>query len=156
MRTSKYAFTMIELVFVIVVLGILAAVAIPKLSGFTDDANQARGMATISSIRSGIINERQSNLIKGITAFPAFLDDTTTYNTIDLELFDGNGTGTDDIQILQYPVYSKSESGGWMKTAANRYNFYMSKTTTVQFDYNTTTGRFDCDYSDSNCKLLTR
>ena len=34
----KNAFTMIELIFVIVILGILGAVAIPKLSGIKDDA----------------------------------------------------------------------------------------------------------------------
>lgn len=38
---KRNAFTMIELVFVIVILGILAAVAIPKLSATRDDANIA-------------------------------------------------------------------------------------------------------------------
>lgn len=145
MQKLKYAFTMIELVFVIVVLGILSMVVIPKLSGVTDDANYTQGMATISSIRSGVMSERQNNLIKGISSYPTSLDDAA-FNTVHEELFDNN--------ILQYPIYSKSESGGWMKTGATRYNFYMNNSTTVQFDYNTTTGRFDCDHSDSNCKDL--
>jgi len=38
MQYSKNAFTMIELIFVIVILGILSAVAIPKLSATRDDA----------------------------------------------------------------------------------------------------------------------
>ena len=38
MQNSRKAFTMIELVFVIVILGILAAVAIPKLAATRDDA----------------------------------------------------------------------------------------------------------------------
>nr|WP_275754690.1 type II secretion system protein [Sulfurimonas sp. SAG-AH-194-C21] len=38
MKNSKQAFTMIELIFVIVILGILAAVAIPKLAATRDDA----------------------------------------------------------------------------------------------------------------------
>ncbi|MBA1438546.1 MAG: prepilin-type N-terminal cleavage/methylation domain-containing protein [Epsilonproteobacteria bacterium] len=42
---KRAGFTMIELIFVIVILGILAAVAIPKLSATRDDANIAK-MAT--------------------------------------------------------------------------------------------------------------
>lgn len=38
----RNAFTMIELIFVIVILGILAAIAIPKLSATRDDAKNAR------------------------------------------------------------------------------------------------------------------
>lgn len=42
---KREAFTMIELIFVIVILGILAAVAIPKISATRDDANVARSLS---------------------------------------------------------------------------------------------------------------
>jgi prepilin-type N-terminal cleavage/methylation domain-containing protein len=41
MKNSKEAFTMIELIFVIVIIGILAAVAIPRLAVTRDDAKVA-------------------------------------------------------------------------------------------------------------------
>ncbi len=156
MRNFKYAFTMIELVFVIVILGILASVAIPKLSGVSEDANFAQGMATVSSIRAAIAIERQRTLIKGSASYPDILDDAS--NAADQQLFDGNST----VNILQYPIYSSSETGGWMKvtnsagTAATlTYRFYVNNSTYLDFNYTKSNGKFDCYYPDTNCQELT-
>ena len=56
MRTKK-AFTMLELVFILVILGILAAIAIPKISASREDAK-------LVALKSDI------NLLK--TSFPAY------------------------------------------------------------------------------------
>jgi len=153
MKSLKTAFTMIELVFVIVVLGILSAVAIPRLSGVTDDANFAQGKATISSIRSAISSERQSSIIRGNSDYPVLLDDAGS--GLHEKLFDGNAS----VQILQYPVYSSNKTGGWMKTSANgintTYDFYVKDSITVQFIYNNGSGVFDCNHTDVNCQELT-
>ena len=149
----KKAFTMIELVFVIVILGILSAVAFPKLSGVLKDANYASALATISSLRTAITNERQNNLIKGSAAYPQLLDDAGT--GVHEQLFDGNGT----IHILQYPIYSKNKMGGWMKTTDNSgttigYKYYINDATTVDFNYTKATGVFDCNHALANCKAI--
>ena len=62
MKTNKKAFTMIELVFVIVVLGILAAVAIPKFSATRDDAIEAKVKEQVNAIRTSIENEKQAHI----------------------------------------------------------------------------------------------
>jgi general secretion pathway protein G len=61
----KRAFTMIELVFVIVVVGILAGIAIPKLAVTRDDAIVTKGKATVGALRSAIAMERQKRILKG-------------------------------------------------------------------------------------------
>jgi len=154
MNTFKKAFTMIELVFVIVIIGILSAVAMPKLSVMVEDANFASAKATVSSLRSAISSERQRTLMTGSAAYPLILDDATK----DLEhqsLFDGNAS----IHIMQYPIYSKTDAGGWMKTTDNSaatigYRYYINSGRTVAFTYTKATGIFDCDHTVEDCRLL--
>jgi len=147
---KKSAFTMIELVFVIVILGILASIAIPKMNASRDDAKIAKLRSEVSSIRSGIINERQSRMMNGDFAYIATLDGVTGNEGDGQALF---------ANIQDYPIYSK-QKGGWVKKATPS----TGKTATyiadknglnVVFDYDKSNGTFDCDHSDTDCKALT-
>ena len=51
---KKSAFTMIELIFVIVIIGILASVAIPKFLGVKDNAKKTAEIATMSAVTTAI------------------------------------------------------------------------------------------------------
>ena len=75
----KKAFTMVELIFVIVVLGILAMVALPRLAGSKKDAEITRAKAEIAAIRSAIQTYRGANLLsqKPGSGYPEKLDKKT-------------------------------------------------------------------------------
>lgn len=62
---NKKAFTMIELVFVIVILGILAGVAVPRLSVTRDDATMTKMRADLASIRNGIALDKSKAMMEG-------------------------------------------------------------------------------------------
>ncbi len=61
----RNAFTMMELVFVIAVIGILSAIAIPKFAATRDDAVVSKGRATVGALRSALATERQKRILKG-------------------------------------------------------------------------------------------
>jgi len=69
----KKAFTMVELVFVIVVIGILSAIAVPKFAATRDDAEISKGRAEVAALRSAIATERQKRILRGV-----FTDITST------------------------------------------------------------------------------
>ncbi|MDR2099318.1 MAG: type II secretion system GspH family protein [Campylobacteraceae bacterium] len=127
---KRSAFTMIELIFVIVILGILASIATTKLIATRDDAVFTKGKADISAIRSSIATTRSIDIMQGNPNFPATLTDP---------LRDGLFN-----EVLDYPVKAAVGGGsGWAQGADDVY-FFTVDGTTVEFQYDNTSGIFTC------------
>ena len=60
----KKAFTMIELIFVIVIIGILAVIAIPKLTASRDDAKKVVEMNNIANCIQGVATSYTSQKVE--------------------------------------------------------------------------------------------
>jgi len=53
-KSACSAFTLVELIFAIVIIGILSAVAIPKFANLVDNSKSASELATASSVQSAL------------------------------------------------------------------------------------------------------
>jgi len=142
MQKSKKAFTMIELIFVIVILGVLATVAIPKFANIKEQADISSGRAEIATIRSAIVNERQTRLVRGLNAWIPRLSPVgaTTLFTGDA---DSNRT------LLMYGIKAGSGSGAWGLLAGDKYIFTVGDKTT-SFNYDSDDGIFNCTVNPTN------
>ncbi len=83
MRRTTNAFTLVEVLIVVVILGVLAAVAIPKFASASDDARTAAVQSTVAGVRSSIASYRTNAVIQGSPPYPAIseLTDGTVLRT---------------------------------------------------------------------------
>ena len=113
MRTvlrSESGFTLIELVIVIVILGILASVAIPKYEDMREQARVATLKGQVGSVRSALSIQYARSSLNGAPAFPVL-----------------NGTIFADGNVPKEPVLNSNavkttagidNAGGWQYTQA--------------------------------------
>ncbi len=82
---------MIELIFVIVIIGILASVAIPKLAATRDDAYNAKDCKNISNCVTELISEYTARETTSKNTYLACREaESSTHNTISITIDSDN------------------------------------------------------------------
>ncbi len=84
--TSKKAFTLIELIAVMVVLAVLAGVALPRFFNYSDQARESACKGALGGMRAGVANFYANNAINGSPAYPTYAELTATGTVMQEEL----------------------------------------------------------------------
>lgn len=89
-RGTNAGFTLIELVIIIVVLGILAAIAIPKYKDIASDAREAACRNALGALRSGVTLWYANAAVKTGTATWPPIDSVRTIGAVMAQSLPGN------------------------------------------------------------------
>lgn len=153
----KKAFTMIELVFVVVIVGILASIAIPRFALTRNDAQIVSGVSTVAAIKSALANERQLRTLKGDFTPINGLDNDLIGSTAISNFSDNKAQAADaalpktSVLNTTIPVCSAGETGCWL----NSLQYKMPGSGDI-VTFTITNGQFNCDNINTNCQKLTQ
>ena len=150
---KKNAFTLLEVIFVIVVMAFIVGVAIPKFFESYQGASKVKIRTNIASIRAGIQKYKNDKLLKSdMASFPEVLDDIDT-DTASTEVF-SNVASDLGIRATTTEDY---KTGEWIKLSESKYLIVITEDKAVEFIYDKETGKFDCLHEEQDyCEDITR
>ena len=121
--SKRTGFTLIELVIIITILGILAAVAIPKYQDFTGQSKLSSCKGTLGGLRSGIsVFYANTATTTGTATWPTYAQMTTVGTVMEQAIpansYQGSSNAPDSIVVGVTKGTIVGTRGGWAYKAS--------------------------------------
>lgn len=120
MKHARHAFTFLEVMVVVIMIAILAAIVIPSFGTVNDDAKMAAGQASLASVRGSIAAFRNNQMFSGAARYPTLAELTTAGTVVSGSLPANPFNGLSQVQAV---------------SAASATNRTVSSTTTYGWNY---------------------
>lgn len=120
MKRQQGGFTLIELIMVIVILGILAAFALPKFADFSGDARYSTIKGALGSVRSASAIVHSAALAKNLSAGSG---DTVDLEGTEIELIYGYATEDSILLAAQLSSDFDTATAGTVKLGACSFTY---------------------------------
>ncbi|TVQ61783.1 MAG: prepilin-type N-terminal cleavage/methylation domain-containing protein [Phycisphaerales bacterium] len=133
---ARKGFTLVEILIVVVILGILAAVVVPQFTNAADDARSGNIRAQLSTLQN------QIELVRARTGAYPTIDQMTAAPTI------ATANGTSFGFMVDNGYLKDSPSNPANPVAANRQAVAAAASADVGWVYNATTGQISATYFD--------
>lgn len=152
--SKRAAFSLIELVFIIVIISILTVVALPRLSTTRDDATLTQAKMTLMAVRNAISIEKQKRMLRNDFSDITQISSGYGYHRA---IFDSFDIEENEALVLNYALYAcktPNAKGCWVADSHTHYRYIMPIEGSVVFRLQH--NRFTCDESHTLCRELSR
>ncbi|MDQ6963555.1 MAG: prepilin-type N-terminal cleavage/methylation domain-containing protein [Mariprofundales bacterium] len=135
LNKREQGFTLIELMIVVAIIGILAAIAIPQFSAFKEKAQNAKAISDLGSITTAEeVKYNEDSTYDAVTAAKATANTTITGSTSNTTLIGANASKNTSYQVIagsagiatSYAAYTANSAGnrtyGADQTGAHQYD----------------------------------
>jgi prepilin-type N-terminal cleavage/methylation domain-containing protein len=128
-KTLQKGFTLVELLIVVIILAILAAILVPQFASSTDDAKASAADSTLANLRASLdlYYQQHGDYPGAVTAVPSAACGGTAGNGV---ATGGAGLTAEDAMLEQLSLYTDAVGGACSQSSATlKFGPYLKKAT---------------------------
>ncbi len=121
----RRAFSVIEIMIVVVMVGIMAAIVVPQFGGVTEDAKAGATEGALAGVRSGIAGFRSKAILSGTAPFPTLAELNTAGTVLQTSMPKNPYNNLSTVQAV-----TQAQAAARTVTGTAGWNYYVDNAAT--------------------------